>query len=107
MSEEQAAKTSFLGRLGKAFARLVGFCLRLLFTLVLGAALGVGIFYGAIFLYRQYIEPVQVHEIRLDVMDARRQQEIERSAQRMEDPRRPPVARTRPRNHPQSGLAVA
>lgn len=85
MSEEQPTRTSFLGRLGKAFARLLGFVLRLLFTLVIGAALGVGVYFGCIFLYRQYIEPVQVHEIRLDVMDARQEQASARTDQRLDN----------------------
>ena len=86
MSEEsrEAARPSFWARLGKAIAWLVRFTLRLLFVLISGLGLGVGIYYGAMFLYDQYILPVQVHTIRLDVMDARQEQDDQQRRERLD-----------------------
>jgi chaperonin cofactor prefoldin len=86
MSEEShaTARLSFWARLGKAIAWLVRFTLRLLFVLIIGLGLGVGIYYGATFLYNQYILPVQVHSIRLDIMDARQEQDSQQRRERLD-----------------------
>jgi S-DNA-T family DNA segregation ATPase FtsK/SpoIIIE len=47
--------------------------------------LGVGLYFGIIFLYRQYIAPVQVHTIRLDVMEARQAQADDQIVGRLDD----------------------
>jgi TolA-binding protein len=53
-------------RSGPSLARRIGrFLLRLLVVVVLGAALGAGLFYGAIRLYRDAIEPLRTLDTRL------------------------------------------
>ncbi|MBL7198886.1 MAG: hypothetical protein ISS56_01920 [Anaerolineae bacterium] len=86
MSEESHAtpRPSFWARLGRAIAWLVRFTLRLLFVLIIGLGLGVGIYYGATFLYNQYILPVQVHSIRLDILDARQEQDSQQIRGRLD-----------------------
>jgi chromosome segregation ATPase len=64
MSTENTSKPSFLSRLGR-------FILRLLFVVIVGIALGVGIYYGARAAYRQFIEPVQEHSLLLAELEAR------------------------------------
>jgi predicted nucleic acid-binding Zn-ribbon protein len=87
MSAEHPANTSlsFWGRLGKGISWLVRFVLRLLLVLIIGAALGAGVYGGILVLYRQYILPVQVHSIRLDVLATRQAQANQQANQRLDD----------------------
>ena len=54
--------------------RLVRFIIRLLFVFVVGIALGAGIFFGAVFLYQQYVQPVQSNSTTLKVFEIRLEQ---------------------------------
>jgi hypothetical protein len=86
MDQEQAANSpSFLSRLGKALAWLIRFVLRLLVVLAVGTAIGAGIYFGGMFAYRQFLEPVPVHTIRLDILEGRQDQIVERFAEQQED----------------------
>jgi predicted nucleic acid-binding Zn-ribbon protein len=86
MDQKHAAPSpSFLSRLGKAFIWLVRFLLRLLVVLAVGIAVGAGLYFGGMFAYRQFLEPVPVHTIRLDVLEGRQNQSIERFTQRQDD----------------------
>ena len=62
MSNEQNNQPSFLGRV----LRFIG-CLLIILLVI--AALGAGGYFGAPYLYRQYIQPVQQHTIRLDELE--------------------------------------
>jgi hypothetical protein len=57
MSEERPVETqpSFGQRLGQALLWLLRFIVRLLFVVLIGAALGVGIYFGFMALYQQYV----------------------------------------------------
>jgi hypothetical protein len=86
MGQENATPSpSFLSRLGKAFVWLIRFLLRLLVVLALGAAVGAGLYFGGMFAYQQFLEPVPVHGIRLDILEGRQDQISERFTQRQED----------------------
>ena len=87
MSDERPAATpsSFWGRLGSALARLVRFGLRLLLELIMGVALGVAGYSGVLALYYQYVQPVQVHSIRLDILTDRQEEASLQVTQRLDD----------------------
>jgi chaperonin cofactor prefoldin len=70
---------------GKVLGGILRWLLRLLVVLIIGAVLGVGLFFGGIYLYQQYVQPVQVHAIRLDVLEARQEQVAERLTERLDD----------------------
>lgn len=78
MSTEQDSTPSF-------FVRLVRFIVRLLFVLIIGIALGVGIFFGVTTLYRVYIRPAQMNTVRLDTAEIQLEQLDEHIAERSED----------------------
>ena len=85
MSDERpAGKGTFGQRLGRAIGAVLRWLLRLLLALIIGAALGAGIYFGAIFVYQQYIAPVQVHAIRLDLLEARQKQAAEQLTERLD-----------------------
>jgi chromosome segregation ATPase len=83
--EHTATPPSFWSRLGKAFVWLVRVLLRLLVVLAVGAAVGAGIYFGGTFAYRQFFEPVPVHEIRLDILEGRQTQIVEQLTQQQDD----------------------
>jgi len=86
MSQEQTnTSPSFPSRLGKALVWLIGFLLRVLVVLAVGAAVGAGLYFGGMFAYRQFLEPVPVHTIRLDILEGRQDQMVDRFAQQQED----------------------
>jgi hypothetical protein len=78
-------RPTFGKRLGKGLLWLLRFVLRLFFVVLLGIALGVGIFYGVVALYNQYIWPVQVHTIQLEQLQTRHEQESSLTARRLND----------------------
>jgi hypothetical protein len=78
-------RPTFGKRLGKGLLWLLRFALRLFFVVLLGIALGVGIFYGVVALYNQYIYPVQVHTIRLEQLQTRQEQDSSLTARRLSD----------------------
>jgi len=82
--ERPAGKGTFGQRLGRAIGAVLRWLLRLLLALIIGAALGAGIYFGAIFVYQQYIAPVQVHAIRLDLLEARQKQAAEQLTERLD-----------------------
>lgn len=85
MSDERPAeKRTFGQRLGRAIGAVLRWLLRLLLILIIGAVLGAGIYFGAIFVYQQYIAPVQVHAIRLDLLEARQKQAAEQLTERLD-----------------------
>lgn len=87
MSTEHPEKThpTFGQRLGRGLLWLLRFALRLFFVVLLGIALGVGIFYGIVALYNQYIYPVQVHTIQLEQVRTRQEQDTSLTARRLND----------------------
>jgi hypothetical protein len=87
MSAEHPEETrpTFGKRLGKGLLWLLRFVLRLFFVVLLGIALGVGIFYGIVALYNQYIWPVQVHTIQLEQLQTRQGQDSSLTARRLND----------------------
>ena len=78
MSTEQDSTPTF-------FVRLVRFIVRLPFVLIIGIALGVGIFFGVTTLYRVYIRPAQMNTVRLDTAEIQLEQLDEHIAERSED----------------------
>lgn len=78
MSNSQNSQPSIFGRI----LRFLG-CLIL--TIIVIAALGVGGYFGAPLLYRQYIQPVQEHALRLDELEARLEQNEQLVRERSED----------------------
>jgi hypothetical protein len=87
MTEERQAaeRPSFGRRLGRAIGTLLRVLLRILLVLVIGILLGVGLYFGAIFVYQQYIVPAQVNTIRVDVLAAQQDQMDERVSGRLDD----------------------
>lgn len=67
------------------FSRALGFILRLFFVLILGVVLGAGIFYGALYVYRQYIQVVQEHSWQLYELETRLEQLDSQTSQRLSD----------------------
>ncbi len=63
MTAETAQKPSFLARLGR-------FLFRLLVVVIIGIALGVGIYFGVQAMYRIYVQPVQGYDARLDALES-------------------------------------
>ncbi|MBN1139689.1 MAG: hypothetical protein JXM73_24160 [Anaerolineae bacterium] len=61
------------------------FLLRLLVVLAVGTIVGAGLYFGGLFVYRQFLEPVPVHEIRLDVLEGRQTQIADQLAQKQND----------------------
>lgn len=78
MSNSQNNQTSFLGRVLRFFGCLI---LIILFVAVLGTA---G-YFGAPLLYRQYIQPLQEHTLRLDELETRLEQNEQLVFERSED----------------------
>lgn len=78
MSTEQESKPSFWRRLGRLILGLV-------FVLVVGIALGAGIFFGITTLYRVYIQPAQMNVVRLDRVEIQLKQLDEFVTQRNDD----------------------
>lgn len=62
MTAETKPKPSFPARFGR-------FLLRILFVLVLGIALGAGVYFGVQVVYRVYIQPAQGYAVRLDALE--------------------------------------
>ena len=83
--EYSATSPSFPSRLGKALVWLMRFLLRLLVVLAVGAAVGAGVYFGGMFAYRQFLEPVPIHTIRLDILEGRQNQIVERFNQQQDD----------------------
>lgn len=77
MTTETNSKPSFLARLGR-------FLLRLLFVIIVGIALGVGIYYGMLLINRVYIQPVEDYAARLEALEAGQQQTEQLITQRFE-----------------------
>jgi MFS superfamily sulfate permease-like transporter len=78
MSAETTSKPSFLTRMGR-------FILRLIFIIIVGIALGAGIYYGVRAAYRQFIEPVQEHTLLLAELEARQEETDGFLNQRLEE----------------------
>lgn len=78
MSNSQNNQTSFLGRLLRFFG-----CLILIILIV--AVLGAGGYFGAPLLYRQYIQPVQQHTLRLEELETRLDHNEQLVLERSED----------------------
>jgi DNA repair exonuclease SbcCD ATPase subunit len=76
--EQPQTKPSF-------WQRLIRFIIRLLFVFVVGIALGAGIFFGAVFLFRQYVQPVQSNSTQVRVLEIRMEQVEGALSQRNED----------------------
>jgi hypothetical protein len=85
MSEDRPAETRAAQRFGKALGSALHWLFRLLLVVLIGVGVGTGLYFGAIFLYQQYILPVQVHAIRLDVLEARQEQLAGGLTQRLDD----------------------
>lgn len=85
MSEQQESRPSFSNRLGKAIRWLLGFLLRIVAVLVIGAALGGALYFGFLFLYQEYVQPVAVNSLRLDIMDDQQGQSREQLHERLAD----------------------
>jgi chromosome segregation ATPase len=83
--EHPAPSPSFGSRLGKGLVWLLRFLLRLIVVVALGAAVGAGLYFGGTFAYRQFLEPVPVHEIRLDVLEGQQRQSSERFTEQQQD----------------------
>jgi Fe-S-cluster formation regulator IscX/YfhJ len=62
-TESSTPKPSFLARLGR-------FLFRLFVVVVIGIALGVGIYFGVLAMYRIYVQPVQGYDARLDALES-------------------------------------
>lgn len=77
MSTENNTQPSFLAQLGR-------FLLRLFFVVVIGIALGIGIYFGALLLFRTYVQPVQSYAARLDALESGQQQIEEMATSRFE-----------------------
>lgn len=67
MSTETTPKPSILARFGR-------FLLRMLFVIAVGIALGAGIYFGVLAIYRIYVQPVQQYDARLDALESRMEQ---------------------------------
>ena len=65
--------------------RVFSFSVRLVFVLVVGIVLGAGIFFGSLFLYRQYITIVQDHSWQLYELETRQEQIAQQTSQRLSD----------------------
>jgi chromosome segregation ATPase len=65
--------------------RFLGFILRLFFVGVIGVALGAGLYFGALALYRNYTQAVQINAERLSTLEARLDQDEQASKQRVDD----------------------
>jgi SMC interacting uncharacterized protein involved in chromosome segregation len=78
MSNSQNNQTSFLGRVLRFFG-----CLILIILVV--AVLGAGGYFGAPLLYRQYIQPVQQHSLRLEELETRLDHNEQLVLERSED----------------------
>ena len=81
MDQERTPEPPFTVRLGRAMLWM----LRMTVVVVIGIAVGVGAYLGGMYVYRQYWEPVPVHEIRLDVMEGRQKQSVERLTQQRDE----------------------
>jgi hypothetical protein len=79
--EHSTTSRSLLSRLGKALVWLIRFLLRLLIVLAVCAAVGASLYFGGTFVYRQYLEPVPVHTIRLDILEGRQNRIVEQLTQ--------------------------
>lgn len=64
--------------------RLLGVVLRLIFVLIVGVALGVGLYFGSLALYQQFIRPVQEHSIRLAQLENSLEQQEQLQKQRLD-----------------------
>lgn len=67
---------SFLARLGRVLIRLV-------FVIVIGIGLGAGLYFGISALYRQFIQPVQEHSLRLNALEGSFEQSVQQQSRRM------------------------
>lgn len=78
MSVENNVPTqpTFLARLGRVLIRLV-------FVIVIGVALGVGLYFGILALYRQFIQPVQEHSLRLNTLENNVEQFSQQQSRRL------------------------
>jgi chromosome segregation ATPase len=65
-------------------ARLPGLMLRLIFVIVVGIAVGAGVYFGLQAFYTQFLSPVQEHALRLAALEARLEQAESTSQQRLE-----------------------
>jgi bacterioferritin (cytochrome b1) len=75
---ENTGQTSWFGRLWR-------FTVRLVFVIVVGLLLGVGLYYGALSLYRNYVLSTQINPQRLSQLEARQAQDEQLNKQRMDD----------------------
>ena len=64
-------------------ARLAGVLIRLVFVILIGIALGAGLFFGISALYRQFIQPVQEHSLRLNALEGSFEQSAQQQSRRM------------------------
>lgn len=63
MSEQNESRPSF-------FVRLVRFVVRFILVLVVGVAIGAGLYFGFVRFYNRFVQPLQEHESRLDALEA-------------------------------------
>jgi len=71
MTTETQSRPDFWTRLGRTIGRLLGFLLRLIFVILLAIALGVGVYYGAPWVYSSLIQPVQTHTNQISLLTNR------------------------------------
>ncbi|MEJ2300356.1 MAG: hypothetical protein P8Y14_02490 [Anaerolineales bacterium] len=67
------------------WARLGGVLIRVVFVIVIGIALGAGLYFGISALYRQFIQPVQEHSLRLNALENSFEQSTQQQSRRMEE----------------------
>jgi chromosome segregation ATPase len=65
--------------------RLLRFILRLFFVMVVGLVLGAALYFGALALYRNFVQAVQTNAENISTLDARQQQAEQQSKQRLDD----------------------
>jgi len=62
---ERSSSSSFLGAVG----RVIRFLIRLAFVLIVGALIGLGLFYGVPYAYRRLMWPVQENSARIAILE--------------------------------------
>ncbi len=65
--------------------RLLRYILRLFFVVIIGLALGAGLYFGGLALYRNFVQAVQANAEQISILEARQQQSEQQSQQRLDD----------------------
>ncbi len=71
MTTEPVPQPKFSERVGSAARRLFAFLFRLVFVLLLAVGIGAGVYFGAPYLYRTLVEPVQANSTALSALSGR------------------------------------